>query len=205
MTGEQTDKFVVIGLDLSITGTGMVGGYPISLGLPSARHFPYNPEISCLVGSKPSNKKIRLFDLLDRVELIRRKVEQAVTDIREASGIPVVFLEGYAMGVRGSRVFDLGELGGIIKKYLYDNKIQFYTVAPTQLKKFILGKGVGGKSDMRMATFKRYSVDFTNDNLCDAYGLAVLGCSFLGANPEEKLTKPQRDVLAKLKKEQGNG
>jgi hypothetical protein len=46
-------------------------------------------------------------------------------------------------------------------------------VPPTSLKKYVAGKGTGiSKSQMLLAVYKKWGVDFTDDNAADSYGLA---------------------------------
>jgi crossover junction endodeoxyribonuclease RuvC len=51
----------------------------------------------------------------------------------------------------------------------------YLMVAPTALKKFITGKGNAKKELMLMKIFKRYGLEFENNNLADAYALARYG------------------------------
>jgi len=62
--------------------------------------------------------------------------------------VDFVMIEGYSMGSTGSRVFNIGEHGGVLKHKLYKEDIKFDVIAPTSVKKFATGKGNAKKSAM---------------------------------------------------------
>lgn len=84
-----------------------------------------------------------------------------------------VAMEGYANGRTFNRE-KMGELGGIVKM---SHATVFGTdptiLPPTSLKKFVTGKGTASKDDMVSAVQSKWSKDVTNNNIADAYGLAV--------------------------------
>jgi len=90
------------------------------------------------------------------------------------SEIPVkMAMEGYAYGAKLNRE-KMGELGGIVKTAWYDaTKKEAIIVAPTELKKFMTGKGNASKADM-VAAVQKLEPDITDHNLADAYGLAYM-------------------------------
>lgn len=84
-----------------------------------------------------------------------------------------VAMEGYANGRTFNRE-KMGELGGIVKM---SHATVFGTdptiLPPTSLKKFVTGKGTASKEDMIKAVQLNWAEDVTNNNIADAYGLAV--------------------------------
>lgn len=91
-----------------------------------------------------------------------------------ALGIPVhVSMEGYAYGAKLNRE-KLGELGGIVK---LATRLVLYSeptsVPPTTLKQFATGNGRATKEQMVKAV-QEFDPEITNDNLADAYLLAVM-------------------------------
>jgi hypothetical protein len=58
-------------------------------------------------------------------------------------------------------------------------------IPPTTLKKYVTGAGTGQKNQMILHTYKKWGPTFTDDNACDAYGLARL-CSGDGKLAYEK-------------------
>lgn len=87
--------------------------------------------------------------------------------------IDLIAMEGYAFSAIG-HVFALGELGGIIKRFLYVNNYKFIIVPPGTLKKYVSGKGNSPKNLMLLSAYKKWGIEFKNDNLCDAFSLAKL-------------------------------
>jgi hypothetical protein len=106
-----------------------------------------------------------------------------------------VCMEGYAASSKFGRE-KAGELGATVKMALYESRDAFPTiVAPTSLKKFILGKGVGGKNEILLGCYKRWSVDFRDDNAADSYGLARIAEAIHTGKTEFAY---EREVIAKL-------
>ena len=84
-----------------------------------------------------------------------------------------VAMEGYAFGSQMANM--LGELGGMVKLTLLDFDIYPLIVPPTNLKKYVTGKGNGvPKSQMLLFVYKKWGVTFTDDNAADSYSLARL-------------------------------
>ena len=85
--------------------------------------------------------------------------------------IDYVGIEDYSYGSKGQAIINLGELGGIIRLYLYEHKIIFKVISPTTIKKFITNKGNSKKELMLLKVYKKYGIEFENNNICDAYAL----------------------------------
>jgi hypothetical protein len=83
-------------------------------------------------------------------------------------------MEGYAFGSHMSNM--LGELGGVVKLAVYDaNKLDTLIIPPTSLKKYVTGKGTGvQKNQMLLYVYKKWDVEFKDDNAADSYALAHL-------------------------------
>jgi len=92
--------------------------------------------------------------------------------------VKAIAMEGYAFGSQMANM--LGELGGVVKLTLfthYDepNCAHPFVVPPTSLKKYITGKGTGvKKNQVLLSVYKKWDVEFTDDNAADSYGLARL-------------------------------
>ena len=87
-----------------------------------------------------------------------------------------VAIEGYAFGSQMANM--LGELGGVVKLTLYklkglENGNHPLIVPPTSLKKYVTGKGQGSsKGQILLHVYKKWGVEFSDDNAADSYGLA---------------------------------
>jgi hypothetical protein len=109
-------------------------------------------------------------------------------------------MEGYSMGSKFGRE-KLGELGGIVKMGLW----AFYgqdpaIVTPSTLKKFVLGGSAGrGKNLMLLGVYKKWGVEFNDDNAADSYALARL--AHLLDHPEQAEHKYEQEVIKTVLKE----
>jgi Holliday junction resolvasome RuvABC endonuclease subunit len=84
-----------------------------------------------------------------------------------------VAMEGYAFSSQMANM--LGELGGMVKMTLRDFGIYPLIVPPTNLKKYVTGKGNGiPKSQIMLYAYKKWGVELADDNAADSYGLAHL-------------------------------
>jgi Holliday junction resolvasome RuvABC endonuclease subunit len=59
--------------------------------------------------------------------------------------VKYVGLEGYSYGSTSSRLFEIGENGGLLKYKMWSSGINFEIYAPTTIKKFACGKGNANK------------------------------------------------------------
>jgi Holliday junction resolvasome RuvABC endonuclease subunit len=92
--------------------------------------------------------------------------------------VEAIAIEGYAFGSQMANM--AGELGGMIRlalfdTYRFDNQTAAFplVVPPTSLKKYISGKGTGvKKNQILLAVYKKWNVEFNDDNAADSYGLA---------------------------------
>jgi len=89
-----------------------------------------------------------------------------------------VAMEGYAFGTTMAHM--LGELGAVVKLVCYNELDGFegkypYIIPPTTLKKYITGKGTGvQKNQILLNVYKKWGVEFNDDNAADSYALAML-------------------------------
>jgi Holliday junction resolvasome RuvABC endonuclease subunit len=170
----------IMGLDLSLTGTGMV---VLDNGSIMSKK---------LIKTKPTEKTYiaEINRLLHIKAEIVSEIERVVPDL--------VLIEGMAFAVRQTTaVMQLAGLNYMIREYLAIKKIPFIICAPSSLKKFILGKGVGPKDVMMLEVYKTFGVSFLDPDTCDAFALAQCGVAVLGES-KRKLTKPQEEVKSLL-------
>lgn len=85
----------------------------------------------------------------------------------------VYVMEGYAFS--RSRAHSLGEIGGCVRRVVWESGGDLIVVPPSTLKRFLTGKGVGEKNVIIKHVYKRWGFDVDEDNQCDAFGCAVLG------------------------------
>ena len=142
-----------VGLDISVTGTGLVV-LDRQLQITTAE----------CIKSKPQD------DWYARVNNIVSRVFSHIPD----PVLCAVFVEDYAYAAKG-QVFNIAELSGIIKFRLWHDAYPFLRIPPTSLKKFTTATGTAPKELMMKEVYKRYGVDFNDNNVADAYALARMG------------------------------
>lgn len=116
-----------------------------------------------------------------------------------------IAMENYSFGSQNGRELQ-GEAGGTMKRQLASvfgarNKVSYPTlVAPSQLKKFVVGSAGSSKEpvkkqQMLMSSLKKWGVEINDDNACDAYGLTRVALAVHTGDAEHAY---EREVLAKL-------
>lgn len=171
----------IVGLDPSLTGTGiciMDIGQNLFVGKAWSTQL-----IKPVTKSSPA----RLIEIRDRVAKLCQNAD-------------IVIIEGYSFGSRGAGVFQTAELGGVLRVMLHEQGLWWVEVAPTQLKKFVCGKGNAKKEEVKLGAFKRWGVEFKTSDETDAYVLAKVGEALISEEIRDKLTKPQRETINQLLK-----
>ena len=158
---------VYIGIDQSLTGFGLTALSSTNLN-----------EYSTWVYKSPYFGIERLVDIKEWVGDTLDYIQELNADILD------VAIEGSVL--QSPAALKLGELAAIVKLELYErDKIFPLQVSPMTLKKFAAGKGNAKKQEMLMQMYKRWGVEFSDDNAADSYALARL-VSGNGINEVEK-------------------
>lgn len=160
----KKDELVVMGIDPS-TYTGVV----------------------VLKGGELATAKVVTFpdaEGIKRLQLIATSVWSLVEEYQPDQ----VFIEGYAYGNKFSLVL-MVEIGTVIRYSLYQQGRSWWNVPPTQLKKWVTGKGTAKKKDMATFVKNRWGFTSPSDDVVDAYALARLGWEHLSTGLDVKLTK----------------
>jgi hypothetical protein len=115
---------------------------------------------------------------VDRLLNIQEKLWAILEEISATPSEIVVAMEGYAFGSQMANM--AGELGAVVKLTLHDVLWKYhgkypYIIPPTVLKKYVTGKGNGvQKNQILLSVYKKWGVEFTDDNAADSYALAHL-------------------------------
>lgn len=166
---------ISLGIDPSLTSTGFVR-------LEDGKILEQR-----LIKTKPTNNPV---EELERLLFIVNTINIEKADI--------TMVEGIAFMVHNtSALVQLSALNYLIRERLYLTNKKFIIVPPTQLKKFVSGKGNAPKELVMLEAYKRYHISFKDNNLADAYVLARIGEALLNENV--KLTKFQEEVIEILK------
>jgi crossover junction endodeoxyribonuclease RuvC len=156
---------LIIGLDLSLTGTGIA-------------------VLNCKTGQLYGEPRTLKNDLrgMTRLAYLRTEIISTIYNLKEQHTIAAVFIEGYGFSFRGMD-FSLAELGGAVRLALLEYANQpYFDVPPTSLKLFITGKGNSAKNIMLEQVYRKYNIGseiLIDDNQVDAFALAQYGLAYL--------------------------
>ena len=140
------------------------------------------------VGVDPSYNGFAIIVVDKKGEIIEQKLlssdtkkeaEERILELeKEFKFIPTIHslhsvcIEGPSFSSNGQFILQMGALHYYLRLFLLKKKVQYKIVAPGTLKKFVAGDGRAKKDLMLLKTYKKWGVEFDDDNLADAYGLA---------------------------------
>jgi Holliday junction resolvasome RuvABC endonuclease subunit len=125
----------------------------------------------------------------------QRLTEIAYRVSSQAAGSELVVLEGFINRSLSAGV--TGMVQGAVRAALHRDGLKYAVLAPSSLKLYATGKGNASKTDMAVAAFKRFGLEFKDDNACDSYWLWHAGMDVLGVAPVV-LPQAQRAALLKM-------
>ena len=143
---------------------------PLFIGMDPS----YNGFAIILLNTKGEMIEQRLLKTDSKKEAEERiiELESGFDFIPNVLALHSVYIEGPAYSSQGAFMLQMGALHFYLRVFLFKNKINFKVIAPGTLKKFVAGTGVAKKELMLLKTYKKWGVEFNDNNLCDAYGLA---------------------------------
>jgi crossover junction endodeoxyribonuclease RuvC len=132
----------------------------------------------------------------ERLFIISKKLQEVV----KGNKIEAVIIEGYSFASRNSQAHSIGELGGVVRMMLWENKIPYVEVPPTSRAKFATGRGNASKHEVISAisakTGKTFRGGGGNDE-CDAWVLEEMAKTKMGVS-SWSWTKEQLSSLEKI-------
>lgn len=161
----------VIGLDLSLTSTGVA--------TPADRLMT-----------------VRLANGMRGAERLATLREGILVSVPPLTDLVVIEGPAYSRAL-GAGHHEAAGLWWQIVCNLHTAGIPYAVVPPTVLKKYATGKGNATKPDMRVALLQRYGCDVRDDNQVDAWWLRAMGLDYLGC-PVVEVPKAHRDALTKV-------
>ena len=190
---------IVVGIDPSLTGTGIIVLRNGELG--KALTTKNEPKLGTI------ERVRRIYEQINNVieNLSTCYVNAYIGDKRMIRWEPpsLIVIEGFSYGSKGRGVFDIAYLGWRIReeleRYRTEDDIPWLEVSPSQVKQFATGKGNANKEIVLQQVYKRWGVEFNDNNQADAYVLAQIGRAYLGE--ADGLTDFQQKVVRTLKKE----
>ena len=166
---------ITIGLDQSLTGFALTAMHT----LEPKKHLTW-------VYKSPYKNIERLVD-------IRQWLTDNLTYLDDKFTISDIAMEGTVLLSQSALI--LGELSATVRLAIYDyfdegdHRRYPLRVPPLTLKRFATGKGNSKKQEMLLQIYKRWGVEFTDDNAADAYALARLVSGFTINKIEEDVVK----------------
>jgi|AntRauTorckE6833_2_1112554.scaffolds.fasta_scaffold12824_7 Holliday junction resolvasome RuvABC endonuclease subunit len=147
----------------------------------------------CLL-SKHDEPKLWLIEPEHKGPVLLGYIFDRIAGILDVTTPVAAAVEGGSFGSRG-RLFDLGEVHGVVMLALLQARTSIVDVAPSQLKKFQTGKSGARKEWMVEAAndFLGYEID--DDNLADAVGLARIARA---VHLQDATTRAEAEVVHKL-------
>lgn len=99
-------------------------------------------------------------------------IGQRIIDLIGKYEPDLVGLEGYSYGSKFNHE-SMYSIGTVIRYFMWQNEIDYKEIPPSTLKKFVTGKGNAKKDLMMVNVYKNWGFDSANDNVVDAYALAM--------------------------------
>lgn len=173
----QSPPVSILAVDPSLTSTGYC--------------YKYGDQF-CVGTLKPKLRGVQ------RLYYLRSSIHRIIA----SNDFDCVVVEGYAMGATNSRVFDIGEWGGILKLISYEYVGRILVIPPTSMKKFVTGKGNASKEEVMSAVGDRWEIPFSCHDEADAIALYYTAQAYyLPFREKRMLGEGMRDCLSKCTQE----
>ncbi len=151
---KKLEKFF-IGIDPSLRGNAVV---IINDKGEIVKEHLISTNIECYIDGYQ-----RVLDIFDQIKYISNVVR-----------LERVYVEGLSYMSASPTLFERCGLLYMIITHLLTDEINYSIVPPTTLKKWHTTDGHADKKFMMRVAKCKYGIDFKDDNLCDAYCLAML-------------------------------
>lgn len=143
---------IYCGIDLSLTGTGIIC-------LDDNLNILIQKLIKTKSESLIEDRYIYIYDIISK---LINKYEDKIINI-----------EGLSFNSKNSqRYLELAGLHYYIRTNFKYYNLNYKITPPTILKKFVTGKGNCKKNLILLNVYKKWDIEFNDDNTADAYGLA---------------------------------
>ena len=135
---------------------------------------------------------------IERLADIRQWLTDSLNYCEEFWNIKDVAMEGTVLASHAALV--LGELSATVRLSIFDffeegDDRRFpLKVPPMTLKKYASGKGNSKKQEMLLQMYKRWGVEFNDDNAADSYGLARLAAGIETGGFELAIVEQMKDA-----------
>lgn len=162
-----------MGLDLSLTGTGLVvwdGRRVLRSGVLATEPIPpKGKDQSSKLRVRKDGSKVYRGTREERIEFVRKKVDSTIRKF----DVGLACVEGYSFASKGSSMTDLAEMRGVILNCLHRGGVAYEIIQPPTLKKLATGDGRAEKPEMIAQAQEQWPGCPDEDNVADAYFLAA--------------------------------
>lgn len=165
-----------VGLDLSLTSTGVA------------------------IGDETYGINTKNTDGPTRLLRIRSEIAEIFQDHQAINKKTLVAVEGYSFASRHSHAHSLGEVGGVVRLWLYEQGIRYVVIAPMARAKFATGRGTASKAEVISAVSARTGLLWAGkgaEDKCDAWVLQEMVLTNYG-NPRHDWPVVNREALVKV-------
>jgi Holliday junction resolvasome RuvABC endonuclease subunit len=175
-----SNKRVAVGIDQSLTGFAFTA---IDVDDPTSYY--------CRVYKSPYFGVRRLYDiqmfLVDHLDYVTEQ-ENEIVDLAMESTV----LASHA-------ALSMGELSAAVRLAIYtfyfeDDHRRFpLRIPPMTVKKYAAGKGNAKKQEMLLQIYKRWGIEFNDDNAADSYAIARMAAGIATGKIEEEVIAQIKD------------
>lgn len=178
--GLSSPSKITLGIDQSLTGFGLT---IMSIDEPT--------QYITWVYKSPYFGIERLVDirqwLIDNFNYVEYELDMEIVDIA---------MEGTVLASQSALL--LGELSAVVRLAIYDHfedDLRYpLRVPPMTLKKYAAGKGNAKKQEMLLQMYKRWGIEFSDDNAADSYALARLASKTTINEVEKAVVEQMSDI-----------
>jgi len=146
-----------LGLDLSLTSTGMV-----------LANKKADRVIQQTITTLPKDRvEVRINHIWTQIEILLKSTMASKHKIKRCA------IEGLAVRGAGQRTLQLAGLHYFVRIRMTQvfPKVGVVIIPPTSLKKYISGNGRCEKDKMMLSCYKRWNFEADNSDTCDAFSL----------------------------------
>lgn len=171
----------VLGFDASLTSSG----------------FAYTDSTGEVHTGRIKSGDLRGVERLSFIRDSFLKILYAAPDAK-VSPFKLIALEGYSMGgkAKRGRLFDMGELGGVLKLVAIERGFDIILIPPTNLKKFATESGAAKKPIVIDYIAQVWGYDIRQHDEADAFVLMKMGEAFLSSRKLRVYSEARRQALA---------
>ena len=161
------DPLFFVGIDPSLTGTGV-----------------------CVIDRDAGVETEKLITTTPKLTIEQRyeKIMTELSFVWKIVRLHGIYIEGLSFGSRGQSMLELAGLHYLIRFHMHTLEVPYRVIPPSTLKKFITGKGNAKKEMMLLHCFKKFNVEYSENNMCDAYCLARYALDNYRGQEDAKVT-----------------